>query len=251
MTNLINYAQTIKYLKFSQIFYRLFFKFKPRKFKQLENFEISNCSLIFKIISKNSLIYKNKFAYFDFLSIKKKINFFEINEKKFPKLWIYNVHYFDYLNDNKNNKFYCKKKIDLIHHWIFFIKKNHASFGLDPYPTSLRIVNWIKWIINNNISDKDIISNLYSQFCYLESNIEYNILANHLIANAKALIFGGLFFKNQKSELIFLKGINLLNKELKKQILQDGGHFEQSPMYHNIITEDILDIYNILSSINK
>ena len=99
---------------------------------------------------------------------------------------------------------------------FFFIKKNHASFGLDPYPTSLRIVNWIKWIINNNISDKDIISNLYSQFCYLESNIEYNILANHLIANAKALIFGGLFFKNQKSELIFLKGINLLNKELKK-----------------------------------
>ena len=73
----------------------------------------------------------------------------------------------------------------------------------------------IKWIINNNISDKDIISNLYSQFCYLESNIEYNILANHFIANAKALIFGGLFFKNQKSELIFLKGINLLNKELK------------------------------------
>ena len=60
---------------------------------------------------------------------------------------------------------------------------------------SLRIVNWIKWIINNNISDKDIISNLYSHF--LESNIEYNILANHLIANAKALIFGGLFLKTK------------------------------------------------------
>lgn len=251
MTNPINYAQTIKYLKFSQIFYRLFYKFKPRKIRQFENFEISNCSLIFKIILKNSIIYKNKFAYFDFLGIKKKINFFEINEKKSPKLWIYNVHYFDYLNDNKNNKFYCEKKIDLIHHWISFIKKNHGSFGLDPYPTSLRIVNWIKWIINNNISDKDIISNLYSQFCYLETNIEYNILANHLIANAKALIFGGLFFKNQKSKLIYLKGINLLNKELKRQILQDGGHFEQSPMYHNIVTEDILDIYNILFSNNK
>ena len=27
-------------------------------------------------------------------------------------------------------------------------------FGLDPYPTSLRITNWIKWIIECEINDR-------------------------------------------------------------------------------------------------
>ena len=41
------------------------------------------------------------------------------------------------------------------------------------------------------------------------------------------------------------KGIHIYKKQLKDQILQDGGHFEKSPMYHAIILEDILDIINL------
>ena len=36
-------------------------------------------------------------------------------------------------------------------------------------------------------------------------------------------------------------------KQLKEQILDDGGNFELSPMYHSIFTEDILDLINIFN----
>ena len=46
------------------------------------------------------------------------------------------------------------------------------------------------------------------------------------------------------------QGIRILNEQLKEQILNDGGHFERSPMYHCIILEDLLDLNN-LSISNK
>ena len=55
---------------------------------------------------------------------------------------------------------------------------------------------------------------------------------NHLFANAKALIFAGLFFDDDESEKWLNTGLNILAREMDEQILSDGGHFELSPMYH-------------------
>lgn len=43
------------------------------------------------------------------------------------------------------------------------------------------------------------------------------------------------------------KGLSILDKEITEQILPDGGYFELSPMYHNIILSDLLDLYNLSS----
>ena len=45
------------------------------------------------------------------------------------------------------------------------------------------------------------------------------------------------------------KSKKLLKKELNEQILSDGAHYEQSPMYHCILLDRLLDCYNI--SINN
>jgi len=42
--------------------------------------------------------------------------------------------------------------------------------------------------------------------------------------------------------------LDIYQKEIKEQILDDGGHFERSPMYHSIILEDLLDIINIFQT---
>ena len=251
MNSLNNYYETIKFLKSKQIFFRIYFKLKKKKLKNEQNLQRTFTPLIIKPLKKKSLNFKNNKSYFLFLNRKILVKNFRLNENNFPKLLIYNLHYFDYLNDHKNKNFYNINKLQLIYEWIEFIKLKPISFGLDAYPTSLRISNWIKWIIENKIDDNVINTSLYSQLCYLEGFIEYNILANHLIANAKALIFGGLFFSGSSSKLIYKKGIKLLMQEIDNQILDDGGHFEQSPMYHNIILEDFLDIYNVLKSYKK
>ena len=51
------------------------------------------------------------------------------------------------------------------------------------------------------------------------------------------------------------KGLKILKKQLNEQILEDGGHFELSTMYHGLILEDILDLINLgvsySNSLNK
>ena len=78
------------------------------------------------------------------------------------------------------------------------------------------------------------------------SNIEYHLLGNHLFANAKALIFSGYYLDGLEPKKWLRKGLYLLDLQIDEQIKEDGGHFENSPMYHNIILEDILDIINLL-----
>ena len=40
------------------------------------------------------------------------------------------------------------------------------------------------------------------------------------------------------------KGLKIYQQQVNEQILDDGAHFELSPMYHSIILEDMLDIIN-------
>ena len=98
------------------------------------------------------------------------------------------------------------------------------------------------WVIQNGNTDQKILQSLYSQCYQLDKNIERHILANHLFANIKAMIIAGLFFDSTKSSHWFEKYTSMLFREIKVQILENGGHYELSPMYHNIILEDILEI---------
>ena len=59
------------------------------------------------------------------------------------------------------------------------------------------------------------------------------------------IIFYPIFLRQEKKKI----EISLF-KEIKKQILNDGGHIEQSSMYHNIFLYDLLDILQ-LNKINK
>jgi uncharacterized heparinase superfamily protein len=168
-------------------------------------------------------------------------------------LWLYNLHYFDFLiplGDHDQEKTFASAKIVLLD-WI---KSNPVGYyyGWEPYPLSLRIVNWIFFyyenynFFNRNLDFKKILLNsLYKQCVYLTRFIEYHIRANHLLKNGKALFFAGYFFdKNDWIE----KGQKILVDEIEEQILPDGGHFERSPMYHSIVLEDILDLLNIISA---
>ena len=117
--------------------------------------------------------------------------------------------------------------------------------GWDPYPLSIRSVNWIKWHFGGNSLGQELLGSLAVQARSLERQIEWHLLGNHLWANAKALIFCGVFFETQEADRWKQKGFQILEEQLAEQILQDGGHFERSPMYHSIILEDLLDLINL------
>lgn len=157
---------------------------------------------------------------------------------KAPLLWIYNLHYFDGILslDTDDNL-----KIFYITRWIED-NKDISSVAWDPYPTSLRIVNWIKWRWDNKKNIEGFDACLAKQLTHLSKSLEYHLRGNHLLENAKALIFGGCYFKGDQAIKWLDKGLKILDVELSEQILQDGGHFELSPMYHSIIFELVLDL---------
>lgn len=165
------------------------------------------------------------------------------NESKKEKLWLYNLHYFDDLNavDAASRADWHRA---LIQRWI---EENPPGVGngWEPYPMSLRIVNWIKWALQDNAMDPPWVGSIATQARFLNKRLEYHLLGNHLFANSKALIFAGLFFSGKEAESWLAKGLSILERELPEQILGDGGHFERSPMYHALILEDLLDLVNL------
>ena len=91
----------------------------------------------------------------------------------------------------------------------------------------------------------NVLTVLALQVRWLSKKIEWHILGNHLFANAKALVFAGLFFQGREANAWLAKGLRILSNEIPEQILPDGEHFERSPMYQTIILEDLLDLINL------
>jgi uncharacterized heparinase superfamily protein len=167
------------------------------------------------------------------------------NNETLSLLWRYNLHYFDFLN--QQDSLGKKLALDLILQWI---QSNPvgSKCGWDPYPTSLRIINWVKWLYKNQESDLVITNSLWLQLRWLAQRPEYHLLGNHLFINAKAMVIGGSYFKGTQAEKIIEKGLHILRQELDEQFLPDGAQFELTPMYHALGMEDLMELYGCLNA---
>lgn len=168
---------------------------------------------------------------------------FSWNDSGKPKLWLYNLHYFDDLRALD-----CARRAtwhrDLIERWITENPPARGN-GWEPYPISLRIVNWVAWALAGNDLSPAARDSLAAQARALCGSLEYHLLGNHLLANAKALVFVGCYFSGEEAERWLRTGLRLLKQEWREQILGDGGHFELSPMYHATLLEDVLDLVQL------
>jgi uncharacterized heparinase superfamily protein len=166
-----------------------------------------------------------------------------------PKLWTYNLHYFDDLNaaDAVTRRAWHER---LLERWI---DENPPGRGVgwEPYPVSRRIVNWIKWSMRGNVLSDGARHSLAVQTRWLLGRIEWHLQGNHLVANAKALVYAGLYFQGTEAEMWLRGGLELVRAEISEQVLADGGHFERSPMYHAGFVEDLLDCAGILQTYGR
>ena len=156
-------------------------------------------------------------------------------------LWCYNLNYMDWLGQDELD---VKEGV----YWIdkFIADISTTGMGMDPYPIALRSINWIKFFLRHpETITPERENSLYSQLKLLEKKLEYHLLGNHLLEDGYALYIGGVFF-DDKAEL--QRAEKLLNAQLKEQVLSDGMHFEQSPMYHCILLDRLLDCINFRST---
>ena len=248
MNKLLLYWNTLKYLKPVQIYGRIFSVLKkkfgliklPAAPNNLRPCLNSNTNFIFHEPwnSRDELIKGN----FTFLNKTEVLSFpprWNYNDTSL--LWMFNLHYFNYLH--LINK---KEQLQICYDWI---EKNEVGKGIawHPYVISLRVISWCKI----GFDDEKINRSIYQQASYLYRNLEYYHPANHYLENARALIFAGLYFRDQEEAGKWLKkGLEIYLKETPKQVLTDGGYFERSSMYHAIMLEGYLDIINIFPQEN-
>lgn len=238
------YFWTIKFLRIEQVLYRVrYYFFGLNKVDvNVNSINISSWTWDSPIFSRRSY-YEHK----TFNLLNKEIIFdasIDWNDKNIDKLLLYNLHYFDDLN-SKDATTRKDSHLSLIKNWIENNPLEESGIGWDAYPLSIRLINWIKWYSQNQINDDEILQSIYSQAEFLKKNLEYHILGNHLFTNAKALMFVGHFFDGDIGNKFLTKALNIFDKELNEQFLEDGGHFELSPMYTASTILDILDIVNL------
>ena len=239
---LVRYFNTIKYLKLSQITNRLRLFFHPYRkdpLKEFENVKFKQTDLFIKPIhsdetflkrfqfneQNNSVTLLNKEIELDFTKL-----------SRYSPLEQYNLQYFEYAIAwaQTRIKFDFFKKT-----WKDYVSSNLVS---QPYVISMQIPNLI--IASNiyGIYDQSIYNDLYSRYKWLLKHQEKHLLANHYFENIKAILLASYVFSEDK---VFEKYKTILKKECKRQILEDGAHFELSLMYQKIIIEDLLLIYKI------
>lgn len=156
-----------------------------------------------------------------------------------PRLWQYNLHYFEWLWALE-----YKAVREAILSWIEQHNLAEGRVGWEPYPTSLRLMNWCGICFGTFRAEtehdgdfaKQVRRSISLQTEWLARHLEIHLGGNHLFENAAALVFVGTCFAGEGPENWLKKGMDILRREIPEQILEDGMHFERSPMYHLRIT---------------
>jgi uncharacterized heparinase superfamily protein len=240
MYKVLLFINTVKYLKWQQVYFRLVRKFIKPKVTDKFNGSIPKRSAAWETLK----LYEEKIDLHlnvSFLNQSKQLDLpADWNNEDFSKLWVYNLHYFeDLLSDNADKK--SKFHLQLLSTWV---DQNPLGYGngWEPYPMSLRIVNILKAWLGGLEIDEKLFKSVHSQVSYLSSDLEKHLLGNHYFVNLKALLFGGIIFGNLRWVKVAEKGLLL---EVCEQVLDDGANFELTPMYHSLILVDMLDLFNL------
>jgi uncharacterized heparinase superfamily protein len=224
---LLLYARTARYLKPVQIYTRFLPRHKIERPHAAPPLRPLTGEWLRPIAKNAAQTGPNRFRF-----LNQECEIASWNDQCASKLWLYNLHYFEHVDEQ------------LVERWILENPRRHG-IGWDPYPTSLRIANWCKWILSGASPGSHVYASIAGQAAWLEKNLERHLLANHLLANAKALLFAGSVFEGACAERWRARGLRILEQELPRQILSDGAHVERSPMYHSIVLEDVLDLCNL------
>ena len=165
-------------------------------------------------------------------------------------LWNFNLHYFEYLLSLVNayrttgDRKYLDKSVEIISYWIEENPQKNGGEGWSPYTIDLRLTNWLSYYtyVNEELESgfkEKILESIHEQYVFLSRHLEKDILGNHYFEDLKTLVLCALFFEDTPVLDVSLREFR---KECKEEILLDGMHFELSPMYHKLILEGIMRV---------
>jgi hypothetical protein len=168
------------------------------------------------------------------------------------KSWNYMIHYFDHaasLAAAARTQADTALRDRVCAHLAQWIEVHPPGAGLawEPYPTALRIVNWLDLLQRfdtwcDAAWREQVLRSLYVQAAWLERHLERHLLGTHLLKDAKALVLSGSVFEDARAARWRQTGMGLVREELTRHVRADGGLVEPSVFYHGVAFEDVLDL---------
>lgn len=248
--SLRKYYHTIKYLKIEQLYFQIYYKSraKLRKLfgiKEKYTYYKGGNQLSFFSFPEKTESYKGNDT-FEFLNLVHRFCGMW-DDRELGDLWRYNLNYMDFILQPSMT---VTEGLEWIERLMDDISCN--KIATDPYPISLRGINWIKfvslhWDKLTDVQHRKIDTCLYSQYRILSKHTERHLLANHYLENGFSLLFAAVYFNDN---IFWKKAKRIVGNQLEEQIKNDGAHYELSPMYHCVILERLLDCYNLLYGVD-
>ena len=167
-------------------------------------------------------------------------------------LWRFHLHYQEFLtrpfrSDAVAPVHVLEDAWQLVQDWIDrypITSKDALTDGWHPFCISRRLPVWIcLWLVGEPKDAPKVLASMHSQAAYLADNLELDLGGNHLLENLRALVVAGGFLSNGDRFLNVAQ--KHLKRELPRQILEHGEHYERCPMYHAHVLDCLLEICQV------
>ena len=96
--------------------------------------------------------------------------------------------------------------------------------------------------------EPDFVAGLAAHAGFLRRHLEYDVGGNHLIKDLKALAGLAVFFADER---LLRLALRRLTRQLARQVLADGGHYERAPAYHCQVLADLIDVADLLPAAGR
>lgn len=142
-------------------------------------------------------------------------------------------------------------------HLNLFWKQSFSTRTWSTYGVARRLLSMCHlfqlWPRFDDNTQLNFVQNFYEEACFLGSFLEKDIEGNHLVRDFHALAAVASFFQKCESTRKLSDAYwAILEKDLlkayQKQLLDDGVHFERTPMYHVWVLLDLLETLAIIKN---
>ncbi len=180
-------------------------------------------------------------------------------------LSIINLHYHEWLlpvvaQAASGDDECCHLFRTIINDWIdncSLAQCHQNRMAWNSFAIATRVGSWIQslWRLGDRLKAVDpktldkMVYSLREQLCHLASHIEWDLRGNHVLRDAVGLAWGSRAFCGRESDRWSQLAADIARSQVQEQILEDGGHFERSPMYHCHVMDDILLLYSLLEDV--
>jgi len=176
------------------------------------------------------------------------------------RLWRFHLHYQEYLLDLASGADWRDPAVwatiwRTIESWMANNPVTHANRNGDawhPYCISRRLGVWLQ-LAAVELPPDDLRSRVFASFAqqaeFLRHNLETDLGGNHLLENVHALVLAGSALatgcedaEQTASDAWLAEAESMLRRELPRQLLSHGEHFERSAMYHCQVLGNLLQM---------